>query len=68
MWQLKYGRPATPEECEQREAELAKRPKLMGSCQGTTLDGKPCRCTAMRSNGSYCSRHVSQQIRENAQY
>ena len=64
MWQLKYGRPATNEECEIHEAQMSKRPKLMERCKGTTMAGKPCTCTAMRSNGLYCNKHVSQQIIE----
>ena len=61
LWELDlYGRPATIEERQQREALMAKQPKAMGICKGTTLAGKPCTCTAMRSNGSYCNKHVSQ--------
>jgi len=63
MWELSlYGRPATPAEREEREALMAKRPKMMERCKGVTLAGKPCTCTAMRSNGSYCNKHVGQQV------
>ena len=63
MWELhQYGRPATAIERQQRNAYIASRPKPMGQCQGTTMAGKPCTCTAMRSNGSYCNKHVLQQV------
>jgi hypothetical protein len=63
MWELhQYGRPATLAERTEREVAMSKRPKMMDQCKGLTLTGKPCTCTAMRSNGSYCNKHVSQQI------
>lgn len=63
MWELsKYGRPATPAERTEREVAMSKFPPMMGRCKGVTMTGKPCSCTAMRSNGSYCNKHVSQQI------
>ena len=61
LWELHlYGRPATPAERAAREAAMAKRPKMMERCKGVTITGKPCTCTAMRSNGSYCNKHVGQ--------
>ena len=61
LWELhQYGRPATATERQQREEVMAKRPKLMDRCKGITMAGKPCTCTAMRSNGSYCNKHIGQ--------